>query len=128
MPIDSTFVPKESRWQDMYSLLKSKGFDVYAPAQKIGECVSPYVVVKNDGSYGHVQYSTERDLYTVYCYVPRDKYSLLEPLVQQVKIAMRDLYPMFRPYHQQLPSFYDEETKAHGIGIEYENFKKVIFM
>lgn len=129
MPIKPTeFQPRDSRWQDVYNHLKSKGFDVYSPAQKVGDCTAPYLVVKNDGSYKHANFSTDRDMYVIYCYVPKLKYSELEPLVQQVKEAMRDLYPMIQLYGQQMPSYYDEAVKAHYIGIEYENYKKVLNM
>lgn len=125
-PLEFDF--QESRWQDLYLHLKNKGYDVYAPAQKVGECTEPYLVVKNDGSYQHVNFSTDRDMYVIYCYVPKLRYSELEPLVQRVKLDMRELYPMFQVYGQQLASFYDDEVKAHYITIEYENYKKVLFM
>lgn len=125
MPIrPKEFKARESRWQDIFMHLKKKGFEVYAPAQKTGECTSPYLVVKNDGSYNHVNFSTDRDMYAIYCYVPKLRYSELEPLVQQVKIAMKELYPMLQQYGQQLPSYYDEAVKGHYIAIEYENYKK----
>lgn len=126
MAIDpTTFVPLDSRWQDIYSFLKSKGYDVYAPAQKVGDCTSPYIVVKNDGSYKHANYSTDRDMYAIICYVPKMQYSKLEPLVQSIKKDMKELYPMIQPYGQQMPSYYDDMAKAHYISIEYENYKKI---
>lgn len=129
MPISPIeFQPSESRWQDIYLHLKNKGFEVYAPEQKTGDCTSPYLVIKNDGSYNHVNFSTDRDMYAIYCYVPKMRYSELEPLVQKVKAAMRELYPMIQYYGQQLPSYYDDTVKAHYIGIEYENYKKFLTM
>ena len=41
---------------------------------------------------------------------------------------MKELYPMIQPYGQQLPSYFDDDVKAHYIAIEYENYKKVEFM
>ena len=64
-PLEFDF--QESRWQDLYLHLKNKGYDVYAPAQKVGECTEPYLVVKNDGSYKHVNFSTDMDMYAIYC-------------------------------------------------------------
>lgn len=125
MPIrPKEFKARDSRWQDIYVHLKNEGFEVYAPAQKTGECTSPYLVIKNDGSYNHVNFSTDRDMYAIYCYVPKTRYSELEPLVQSVKEAMKGLYPMIQQYGQQLPSYYDEAVKGHYIAIEYENYKK----
>lgn len=129
MPIKtSEFEYKDSRWKDLYLHLKKCGYDVYAPAQKVGECTSPYLVVKNDGAYKLFDYSSNKAQFTIYVYVPRDKYSLLEPIVQKVKDDMRELYPMFRQFGQELASFYDDVIKAHNIALEYENIQKIIPM
>lgn len=119
------FIPLDSRWQDIYTHLKNKGYDVYAPGIKIGECVSPYIVVKNDGSYKHVNFSTNRDMYSILCFVPKGQYSKLEVMVQSVIRDMKELEPMILPYGQQMPSYYDDTFKAHYISIEYENYKKI---
>lgn len=119
------FVPLESRWQDIHAHLTSKGYIVYAPGTKNGECTEPYIVVKNDGSYKHTNFSTDRDMYAVMVYVPKGQYSKLEPLVQKVKRDMKELEPMILQYGQQLPSYYDDTIKAHYISIEYENYKKI---
>lgn len=120
----STFEYKDSRWQDIFLNLKKQGFDVYSPGVKSGECISEYVVVKNDGSSKHASFSTDVDLYAVMCYVPKNRYSSLEPLVQRVKNAMKQLEPMIKPYGTQTPSYYDDSYKAHMISIEYKNYKK----
>ncbi|MDE7431377.1 MAG: hypothetical protein K2N34_05635 [Lachnospiraceae bacterium] len=119
------FIPLESRWQDINMHLKSKGYEVFPPGVKIGDCIEPYIIVKNDGGYKHVNFSTNRDMYTVMCYVPKGQYSKLEPMVQKVKQDMKELEPMIVQYGQELPSYYDDTYKAHYIGIEYENYKKI---
>lgn len=121
----ATFKYAESRWQDIFKHLKSAGFDVYSPGTKIGECTSQYVVLKNNGSTVHQSFSTNIDLYSVMCYVPRDKYSELEPMVQRVKEVMKGLKPMILPYGSQTPSYYDDTYKAHMVSIEYKNYKKL---
>ena len=123
--IDAEFEYKDSRWQDIFTHLKKAGFDVYSPGMKIGECTSEYLVVKNDGSSKHISFSTDVDLYAVMCYVPKEKYSSLEPLVQRVKSFMKWLEPMIKPYGSQTPSYYDDSVKAHMISIEYKNYKKL---
>lgn len=119
-----TFEPSDSRWQDIFLHLKQKGYEVYPPGVKTGECTSPYVVVKNDGGYKHAKFSSNRDMYAIMCYVPKQQYSKLEPLVQKVKEAMKPLVPMIVPYGQETPSYYDDTCKAHYISVEYENYKK----
>ncbi len=115
----------ESRWQDIFRHLKSAGFDIYSPGVKIGECTSQYIVLKNNGSIKHQSFSSDVDLYSIMCYVPRDRYSELEPMVQKVKNVMKDLKPMILPYGSQTPSFYDDTYKAHMVSIEYKNYKKL---
>lgn len=121
-----TFEYAGSRWQDIFLHLEESGFEVYPPGMKAGDCTSQYIVVKNDGSARHVGISTDDDFYAVMCYVPRDAYSSLEPMVQSVKRAMKGLEPMILPYGSQTPSFYDDSFKAHMISIEYKNYKKLL--
>lgn len=116
---------EDSRWKDIFLHLKKEGFDVYSPSTKTGECTSAYLVVKNDGSSKHMSFSTDVDLYAILCYVPKEKYSSLEPLVQKVKKSMRGLEPMIKPYGNQSPSYYDDSIKAHMISIIYKNYKKL---
>lgn len=120
------FKPAESRWQDIFLHLEKVGFEVYPPGIKAGECTSEYIVVKNNGSARHIGLSTDDDFYSVMCYVPKDKYSTLEPLVQRIKSAMKGLEPMIVPYGSQTPSYYDDSYKAHMISIEYVNYKKML--
>lgn len=114
-----------SRWKDIYLHLQKEGFEVYSPGIKIGECQSPYIVIKNDGSSKHTSFSTNVDLYSILCYVPKQSYSLLEPFVQKLKKSMKDLEPLILPYGSQTSSYYDESIKAHMISIEYKNYKKI---
>lgn len=123
--IDASFQYADSRWQDIFLHLKKEGFDVYSPGTKVGECTEEYIVVKNDGSSKHPTVSSDNDLYAVMCYVPKENYSRLEPMVQEVKSAMKGLEPMILPYGSQTPSYYDDSYKAHMISIEYKNYKKI---
>ena len=123
--IDASFQYAESRWQDIFLHLKKAGFVVYSPGTKVGECTEEYIVVKNDGSSKHPTVSSDNDLYAVMCYVPKESYSRLEPMVQEVKNAMKGLEPMILPYGSQTPSYYDDSYKAHMISIEYKNYKKI---
>lgn len=122
----NTFEYSGSRWQDIFLHLSKSGFDVYSPGTKAGECTSKYIVVKNDGSTRHAGISTDDDFYAVMCYVPKEAYSALEPMVQAVKKAMKELEPMILPYGSQTPSYYDDSVKAHMVSIQYKNYKKLL--
>lgn len=123
--IDISFEYAESRWQDIFLHLKKAGIEVYSPGQKVGECVSNYVVVKSNGSSNHTSFSTDVALYSIMCYVPRDRYSELEPFVVKVKEKMKGLEPMILPHGNQTPSYYDDSVKAHMINVGYKNYKKL---
>lgn len=115
-----------SRWQDIFFHLKTKGFDVYSPGTKVGDCITRYIVVSNSGSVRHVGISTDDDFYSVMCYVPKQQYSGLEVMVQEVKAAMKELEPMILPYGSQTPSYYDDSIEGHMVSIEYKNYKKML--
>lgn len=123
--IDSSFEYADSRWQDIYLHLQKEGFDVYSPGTKTGQCLNEYIVVKNNGSSKLASFSTNSDLYTIMCYVPKDKYSSLEPFIQKVKKSMKGLEPMILPQGSQTPSYYDDGFKAHMVSIGYKNYKKI---
>ena len=115
-----------SRWQDIFLHLRSEGFDIYSPGIKVGECTEEYVVIKNDGSSRYIGISTDVDLYSIMCYVPKQSYSSLEPMVRRIKTSMKKIEPMILPYGMQTPSFYDDALKAHMVSIEYKNYKKML--
>lgn len=116
---------EETRYMDIYKHLKNAGIDVYAPAQKQGECKAPYVVVKDMGTTQYNQFSTTRTLYDVMCYVPKDQFTLLEQYVSKVKAVMAELKPMVMPVYIETASFYDDTVKAHMISVQYRNMKQI---
>lgn len=122
----SKFKPADSRWKDIFLHLQSAGFDVYPPAVKLGECEREYIVLKNDGSSRHSGISTNDEFYAIMCYVPKNSYSSLEPLVQRVKQSMKGLEPMILPNGSHSPSYYDDSVKAHMVSIQYKNYKKML--
>lgn len=116
---------KTSRIQDIYSHLKSKGFDVYFPAQKVGECTSPYVVVKDMVTTKLTNFSSTITYYDIMCYVPKNAFSKLAPYVESVKEAMKEMVPMIKPTYTETPSFYDDTIDAHMSSIEYRNVRYI---
>lgn len=117
-------IQETNRTQDIYNFLKSKHFDVYMPNQHDGDCLKPYVVVKYDGYIKHAEYSTNTHQYSLTCYVPKDKYSILDSFVDKIETAMLGMQPMILPNGYASPSFYDDDLKAHSMSIEYKNYRK----
>lgn len=116
---------EESRIQDLYMILKNGGFDVYFPGVKNGECTAPYVVVKDDGTTKHMEFSTDAVTYAVMCYVPRNCYSKLEPFAIAVKQCIKEYAPLFRKQNFETPSYFDNNVKAYMKSISYVNYQKI---
>lgn len=115
----------QSRWQDIYLKLKQKGIAAYSPAQKEGECISPYTVIRDASTSKFLTYSSTRTYYDLMCYVPKESFSTLEPYVEKVKEAMKELYPMISPTYTQTASFYDDTVKGHMVSVQYYNYRKI---
>lgn len=116
---------EKTRYMDIYKHLANHGIEVYSPAQKEGECKAPYVVVKDMGTTQYMSFSSTRTLYDVMCYVPKDRFTLLEQYVSQVKAIMAELKPMIMPVYTETASFYDDAVKAHMISVQYRNMRKI---
>lgn len=114
-----------SQWKTIYTHLKEDGFDVYSPGQHQGECISPYVVVKDMGTSKFGNFSSTKSLYDILCYVPRDQFSQLEPFVGELEDSMNKLYPAIRSAHYKTPSFYDDAVKGHMISVQYVTYQKL---
>ncbi len=115
----------ETRWQDVFLHLKNKGYDVYSPGQHTGECLSPYIVVKEGISLQAQQLSSMQDMLELLVYVPESNYSTLTPFVGGVEDAMREMLPMIRPAHSRDAPYHDTDVKAFMVSIGYINYRKM---
>jgi hypothetical protein len=109
----------------IFDHLQANGFDTYFPAQHEGKCVAPYVVVKDNGTSKLTDISSTITYYTLWCYVPKEVFSTLEPFVKSVKEEMKLLEPAVMPTYFETPSFYDDTVEAHMISVQYRNNKKL---
>lgn len=117
--------PEKTVWQIMFETLSNSGFEVYPPATKVGECKSPYIVLKEDGSSQINNYSSERVYYRILLYVPRNMYSQLTVLESEVRKVLDDeLYPLILPTGQSDPDFYDDNYNAHMRAFFYRNNRR----
>lgn len=104
--------------------LKGLGYDVYPPATKEGECKEPYIVVKDAGLSKLDSFSSSVALFDIMVYMPRNRYSELEPFVNKLKEDMDGLFPMIQPAHFETSSYYDESVNGWMLSIQYENYRK----
>ena len=113
-----------TRWQDIYKTLKQSGFNVFSPGQHKGDCLENYVVVKQDGETSVSGFSSNAVYYKLLCYFPQNSYSSSEIFIQNIKQAMKSLYPMVTYTNQQDPPFFDEGVKGWMIALRYKNHVK----
>lgn len=114
-------------WQIIFDNLKNAGIKVYPPATKQGECKENYVVFKKGGSTQINKYSSKRDYYDFYLYVPKNKYSELADFEADVKSVLDSapVYPMIMPTGSTENDYYDDNLNAHLRTFTYYNNVRV---
>lgn len=115
----------QTRWQDIFNFLKSKGFNIFSPAMKTGECTEKYLVLQYGGGEKYTTFSSTKDTYTIMCFVPKNNYSELEVYKNKVMEAMKGMFPMIVPTYSVSTPYYDDTIKAHMLTIDYTNNKKI---
>lgn len=112
-------------YECLFDKLQECGFKVYSPGVKTGECTSPYIVIKLDGSTQHPNFSSSLVYYSVMLFIPKNQYSKLEKILDTVKKALKELYPLIIPSGIETSSYYDDTYKAYMTSIQYKNYRKI---
>ena len=115
----------ETRLMDIYKHLSNSGIETYFPAQKCGECLNTYAVVKDAGTMKYPGLSSTQSLVDILCYAPKNKFTTLDQFVSMVENHMKALQPMIMPTYFRTPSFYDDSIKGYMISIQYRYSKKI---
>lgn len=98
----------------LFSLIESKGIEVYMPAKKTGKCASAYAVVKEEKSE---LCHTGRGINTYFAITivaPLSNYASLEETTAAVKAALKG------------SAFTFCSSKAEGDGADEEGYKRVL--
>lgn len=109
----------------IYDTLKEAGFNVYAPGQHKGECISEYVVVQDAGNVNTTNMRVKTKTFNILCYVPSSKYFELERFKERIIETLRELYPMIIETGNETSSYFDESVKGWTQSIEYENYRQI---
>lgn len=108
-------------------VLKKYDIETFLPGEHKGDCLKPYVVVKQAGTMDVATVSSEYKMYDIMCYVPKKQYEYLEPFVHKVKMSMKELFPvMVYVPGSQVGSFYDESNKSFMVSFQYRNVRRVL--
>lgn len=115
--------PNKTVWEIISDTLISRGFEVYPPATKVGECKREYIVLKQDGSSQKDRLSTQTVYYAFMLYVPKNQYSRLGDFEKRVKeILDTDLFPLIMPAGSTDTDYYDDNYNAHMRTFLYRNY------
>lgn len=109
----------------IYDTLKEAGFNVYAPGQHKGECISEYVVVQDAGNVNTTNMRVKTKTFNILCYAPSSKYFELERFKERIIETLRELYPMIIETGNETSSYFDESVKGWTQSIEYENYRQI---
>ncbi len=106
----------------IFDTLKRNGFNVYAPNAHKGECIEPYIVVKESDTNQYVNYSTNITLYDIMCYAKN--YTDCLKLKEKVKETMKKAEPSVKPTYTETAAFFDDSVKGYMSSVEYRNYTK----
>jgi hypothetical protein len=104
-------------WNKTQKYLESKGFTVYPPSTKNGECTSDYLVLADANSTQIGTFSSEYHYYDILCY--SKTYTGVLKLNDSMKVAMKEFVPQLMPTGNETQAYYDTEVKAFMISVEY---------
>lgn len=107
---------------ELYRYLKIKGFDVYSIGQHEGICVSPYLVIKENGESDIAGTSYINDLVEILVYYPIGKYSSLSIYTDKLKSEMKS-YKKLKRVIDPIPTIIDDDKKAYMTSYTYRKIK-----
>lgn len=109
----------------IFTNLQENDIEVYLPAQKVGECLKPYTVIKPAGGNKFREYSSTVHYVDLLLYVPQGQYSTIDKYVGRVKSSIKLLGPLLKDTYYESEPYYDSDKKAFLVSIRYQYYKKI---
>ena len=106
----------------IYKHLKNNGFNVYSIGQHDGVCLSPYIVIKENGESEIVGTSLTNDIVELLIYYPVGTYSKLNEYKQSTLYAMK-LLKGIRRVINPVSTIIDDDKKAYMTSFTYRKIK-----
>jgi hypothetical protein len=104
-------------WKKAFEFLEEKGFEVYPPSTKTGECTKDYLVLKDANTAQISTFSSEYHYYDILCY--SKNYTGVLELNDKMKNVMKEFVPQLMPTGNETQAYYDTDVKAFMISVEY---------
>ena len=106
----------------IYKHLKNNGFDVYSIGQHEGICLSPYIVVKENGESEVVGTSLVNDSIELLIYYPFGRYSEISEYKKRILNIMKYQRGVRRVI-EAMPTIIDNDKKAYMTSFTYKKIK-----
>ncbi len=111
--------------QQIYTHLKNKGLSPYFPGLHKGECISPFVIIREGAQIPSINTNrTGQRVMDFIIFVPVNSYIVVKPYVEDVRTALKEL-KYLRKTGTETPIITDDEKKAYTTSIEYIVQKKL---
>lgn len=116
-------------WKRIYEKLKGKHLNPFAPGQHEGLCDpltdAPYCVIRDGGQIPSLQSPRlGQQVIDIIVFVPLSSYIVVEPYMQQVREALREI-PSLRKTGSETPAIVDDDVRAYTASMEYIVIKRL---
>lgn len=101
--------------------LEAAGIDTYAPGQHKGDCIEPFVIIKNDGQSEIIGTASKRNTIDIIIYAPIAWYSKVDIFVADVQAALKQVRGLCDTYYQS-PVLPDDDKNAYTTSLRYERY------
>lgn len=108
-------------WGKIYLHLKEYGVDVYSLGQHEGMCISPYLVLRDNGKIR--KKSVEVTEFELLLYYPTAQYSEFSAYIDRIKEVMNVLYPALTLIDDEQPHYLDDQVGAYMTSLIYRGAK-----
>lgn len=109
----------------IYDHLKAKNLNPYFPGQHKGECEKRFCAIKENTQVPYFNSNkVGYRLIDIIVFVPLNSYIAVEPYVNEIKAAMKEL-TFLRKTGNETPVITDDDKKAYTTSIEYQIIKKL---
>lgn len=106
-------------FEKAFDKLVEHGLTVYPPATHKGDCLAPYVVIKDGVTSKLAGTSSVRRYLMILVYVPSKRYTDLEGYKTRVKATLDELYPELLFTGAETQPFLEEDNKSWNTSLEY---------
>lgn len=109
----------------IFDTLQEKDIDVYFIGQHQGDCISPYVVIKDFGDNEISGISLDQNIIDFIIFCPIGRFEKVEEYVEEVKETLRSI-EFLQDARYRSPILLDQDKKAYTTSMRYKRYKAFI--